>query len=48
MIPGKVINVHDQVKFHHSLIKEYINIKYLFDILLSRVYSEQVQSKYQM
>ena len=48
MIPGKVINVHDQVEFHHSLIKEYINIKYLLDILLSRVYSEQVQSKYQM
>lgn len=48
MIPGKVINVHDQVKFHHSLIKEYINIKYLFDILLSRVYSQQVQSKNQM
>ena len=48
MIPGKVINVHDQVEFHHSLIREYINIKYLLDILLSRVYSEQVQSKYQM
>ena len=53
MIPDIVINVHNQVKFHNSLIREYtifnyINIKYLLDILLSRVYSDQVQSKNQM